>query len=69
MVEGISIPLEIPVRYKWRDRVEGEQQRDVVKVPDLTLNFEQPMYVFLNGQPVDVKARIKWFRDTGSYVL
>ncbi len=69
MIDDISIPLEIPVRYKWRDRVEGEQQRDLIKVPDLVLNFDQPMYVFLNGESVDIKARIKWFQDSGNYTL
>lgn len=59
---GASIPLSIPVRYKWRDRVEGELQRDVVTVPALCINFEQPMYVSLNGDTVEVKARLKWFQ-------
>jgi LmbE family N-acetylglucosaminyl deacetylase len=69
LIDDVALPLEIPVRYKWRDRVEGEQQRDVITVPAFTLNFEQPMYVFLNGQSVDVKAKLKWFVDSGSYPL
>ncbi len=69
LLNDISIPLEIPVRYKWRDRVEGEQQRDLITVPPFTLNFEQPMYVFLNGSSVDVKAKLRWFVDSGEYQL
>jgi LmbE family N-acetylglucosaminyl deacetylase len=69
LIDDIAVPIDIPVRYKWRDRVEGEQQRDLIKVPDLTINFEQPMYVFLNGESVEIAAKVKWFQDSGAYTI
>jgi LmbE family N-acetylglucosaminyl deacetylase len=64
--DGVGLPLTLPVRYKWRDRVEGELQRDIAVVPALCLNFEQPVSISLNGQPVEINATVKWFDTTGS---
>ena len=61
LVNDFSIPIEIPVRYKWQDRVEGEQQREIVVVPPMCINFSQPMSLNLNGEPVELNATIKWF--------
>lgn len=64
--DGVGIPLSIPVRYKWRDRVEGELQRDIVIAPALCLNFEQPVSVSLNGKPVEINTTAKWFAENAT---
>ena len=62
LVDNTAIPLQIPVMYKWRDRVEGELQREFIVVPEMCINFDEPMSISLNGEPVEVKAKIKWFK-------
>jgi LmbE family N-acetylglucosaminyl deacetylase len=61
---GVAIPINIPLRYKWRDRVEGELQRDVAMVPELCINFSQPVSVSLNGESVEISASLKWLTDS-----
>jgi hypothetical protein len=68
-ISGINIAMKIPVRYKWRDRVEGELQRDLAVAPPVLVNFSEPMYTSLNGAPVKMEVRLKWFADSGRYTL
>ena len=67
LVNNIGIPIKIPVVYKWRDRVEGELQRDLIVAPPVTVTFSEPMYVAVNEASVNVRALVKWHTDSGSF--
>lgn len=68
-IDKTVIPLRIPVKYKWRDRVEGELQRGLTVAPPVCINFDQPMSLNLNGEPASLTATVKWFTDSGSYPI
>ena len=40
------LAYDVPVAYRWTDRVQGERYRDLVIVPPVTMRFEQDVYVF-----------------------
>lgn len=69
LVQDVTIPLTIPVRYKWRDRVEGELQRDLVVVPPVTINFDTPIASSLNSAPVSIKALVTFHEKGGQAKL
>ncbi|TMQ55228.1 MAG: hypothetical protein E6K72_06705 [Candidatus Eisenbacteria bacterium] len=45
-IAGERIVYDVPVAYRWVDRVQGERYRDLVIVPPATLRFEEDVYVF-----------------------
>jgi LmbE family N-acetylglucosaminyl deacetylase len=45
-IAGERIAYDVPVAYRWTDRVLGERYRDLVIVPPATLRFEDEVYVF-----------------------
>ncbi len=45
-IAGERLAFELPVAYRWVDRVQGERYRDLAVVPPATLRFEEEVYVF-----------------------
>jgi LmbE family N-acetylglucosaminyl deacetylase len=60
-IAGERIAFDVPVAYRWTDRVQGERYRDLVVVPPATLRFEEEVYVFpLPGAAVkDVRVTVE----------
>lgn len=69
LLYGEAIPLKIPVKYKWRERVEGELQRDINTVNPVFINFEEATYTALNASEITVAATLKWFAPSGEYMI
>lgn len=46
MAENEPVQIEVPVRYRWVDPVEGERYRALEVVPPVALNLKQPVLVF-----------------------
>jgi len=65
--DSYTLPVRVPVRYKWRDRVEGELQRNIAVVNPLHIICKEPMYLSLNQADVFVDVKLKWFADTGTF--
>jgi hypothetical protein len=55
-LNGTSIQKQVPVRYQWVDREKGELHRPLALLPEVTINFSDPVYVFSgeNHKPIEV---------------
>ncbi|MCU0368396.1 MAG: PIG-L family deacetylase [Cyclobacteriaceae bacterium] len=58
-VQGEELRLSIPLIYKWTDPVKGELSRPFEVVPDLFINFTQPVYLFGDNAPRSVSVLVK----------
>ncbi|MFB6305479.1 MAG: PIG-L family deacetylase, partial [Flavobacteriales bacterium] len=63
---GQQIPFEIPIEYKWTDRVEGQKRRRFVIVPEVTLSFDNKVYIFPNKGSKKVKMTVKSHKNNVS---
>ena len=45
-IAGERLVYDVPVAYRWIDRVQGERYRDLVIVPPATMRFEEDVYLF-----------------------
>jgi LmbE family N-acetylglucosaminyl deacetylase len=57
--EGTALTFSIPVTFQWTDRVKGELVRPFEVRPPVTMNVENPVYVFRDARPADVNILIK----------
>ncbi len=62
-IAGQPIIFEVPVQYKWVDRVDGEQFRDLEVTPPATVAFDEPVLAFLNGEAKEVKLRVTAWQE------
>jgi LmbE family N-acetylglucosaminyl deacetylase len=64
MPNGETLFLELPVLYKWTDRVEGEQFRPFVVTPPATVNVSNKVYIFKDNQSQMVSLTVRaWQKD------
>lgn len=59
-IEGVDFDFQEPVQYKWTDRVSGENYRDVVVKPKVTMAIPEPVYIFADDsvQKISVSVQI-----------
>lgn len=57
-VHGTSFDYSIPVQYKWRDRVSGENIQDFSIRPDMTMNLDNTVYVVPKGKKKTVTVTV-----------
>ncbi len=57
-VYGLSLNYTIPVQYKWRDRVSGENIQDFSIRPDMTMNLDNTVYVVPKGKKKTVTVTV-----------
>lgn len=55
---GEMIPLDVPLIYKWTDRVKGELSRPYEVVPPVFINVREHVLVFSDDQPKDLHVQI-----------
>ncbi len=58
-IEGAPISLQVPVKYKWTDRVRGELYRPVHVLPAVTATYTEDTYIFTNDAPRMVEVLVK----------
>lgn len=58
-IGGHAITFETPVTYGWRDQFDGDRYRPLEVVPKVTANIEEPAYIFADGQPQNLRVRLK----------
>lgn len=70
-VYGMEMEYKIPVQYKWRDRVAGENLQDFSIRPDLTVNLDNSVYVAPTGQSKDISVTVVAHKEkiTGKLAL
>ncbi len=56
---GREVTFEEPVRYRWRDRIDGDRYQPFVVAPEVTVNFEDKVYIFADDSPQHLRLRLK----------
>jgi LmbE family N-acetylglucosaminyl deacetylase len=57
--DGQIITFTKPLIYKWNDPVKGEQYRPFVKAPPVTVNFDNPIYIYPDESSRTVQLTVK----------
>jgi len=58
-INDTSFPIFTQISYKWTDRVKGELYRPFFYAPKITANIADPVYVFSNSDPKEVRVTVK----------
>lgn len=56
--EGISIPYEVGISYKWVEPADGEKYRQLEILPPVTLKLEQKAFVFTPGMEKKISVKL-----------
>src|SRR5947209_1388308 len=56
---GNAFSFEVPVLFRWTDRVRGDLYRPVVVVPEVAVGVEEKTLVFPDRQPRQVRVTLK----------
>ena len=56
---GEAVIFEVPVAFRWTDRVYGDRYRAVEVLPPLTCQFDQSAYLFADARPRDVRLAVQ----------
>jgi LmbE family N-acetylglucosaminyl deacetylase len=62
-INGVTIPFERNVIYKYNDDVKGEVYQPLDVVPDVTSSFLEKVYIFDNNKPKTIAIKIKAGKD------
>lgn len=54
-----SLIYQTPILYRWIDRVDGEQYRSVEIAPKVTVNLNEPVYIFPDNDSAEIIIRIR----------
>ncbi|MCB0482358.1 MAG: PIG-L family deacetylase [Flavobacteriales bacterium] len=57
-IEGLDLSFTTPIHYKWRDRVTGENIKELSIRPELTMNLENSVIVCPTGQDRQVHVTV-----------
>ncbi|MCG8574326.1 MAG: PIG-L family deacetylase [Flavobacteriales bacterium] len=57
-----SFTIEVPGTYKWRDPSYGERRRDLICVPDFTVNLDQDIAILKPGGETTVRLKVHAFK-------
>ena len=59
VIAGERIEYEVPVLYRWTDRVAGERYRLLEVSPPVALRFERGAYLFGDDRPREVRVVVE----------
>ena len=66
---GVELPFKVPVLYRWTDPVKGEKYRSIEITPPVTINFEDPVYLFPNNDRRKINIAVKSHEDNANGIL
>ena len=58
-IDGVTIPFEKNIIYKYNDDVKGEVYQPLDIVPVITSSFQEKVYIFPNGKEKTISIKIK----------
>jgi LmbE family N-acetylglucosaminyl deacetylase len=58
-VDDQMVDINLPVKYKWADPVEGEKYRPYNIVPPVSINFSDPICMMPDGQQKELKITVR----------
>lgn len=64
-----EINFEIPILYRFVDRVEGEIYRPFVIAPPVVVNLTEPTYIYASNQPKQVRVTVRNYAPNMNGVL
>ena len=56
---GEPVTFDVPVTFKWTDRVYGDRYRAVEVLPPATCQFDQSAYLFADPRPREVRLSVQ----------
>ncbi len=56
---GEPLTFDVPVAFKWTDRVYGDRYRGVEVLPPVTCQFDQSAYLFTEPRPREVRLAVQ----------
>jgi hypothetical protein len=56
---GEPVTFDVPVAFKWTDRVYGDRYRAVEVLPPVTCRFDQSAYLFADPRPREVRLAVQ----------
>ena len=56
---GERIAFDVPVAYRWNDRVYGDRYRAIEIVPPVTCELDQSAYLFADAAPREVRLTVR----------
>lgn len=59
-----ALDYDIPILYRWVDRVDGELYRRFEVRPAITASFDEKVYVFPNNEPKEILLKVKSAQDS-----
>lgn len=62
-IDGLSLAVERPLAYKYRDPVKGEIYRPLEVLPPATVNIAEQVYIFSDDKPQIIKYVVKAQKD------
>ncbi len=65
-LDGKIIDFKTPVLYRWVDRVKGEKYRRLEVMPIVSQNFENDLYLTSDEEDLEVKLKVKSYKDNVS---
>jgi LmbE family N-acetylglucosaminyl deacetylase len=57
--EGLLLDFEIPLLYRWNDRVDGELYRPFEIRPPVTVNPSDKVFIFPDIKPKEIQVKLK----------
>lgn len=57
-IDGTPLSFELPVEYRWTDRVKGELYRPIVMVPPVSVKLSETAYLFPDTRPRPVRVTL-----------
>lgn len=57
-IKNELITFEVPVVFRWVDRVEGELYRNIEIAPPVTIHFNEENFLFYNNEPKEITVKL-----------
>jgi LmbE family N-acetylglucosaminyl deacetylase len=58
-IAGESVEFEVPLTFRWTDRVYGDRFRALEVLPPVTCRLDQPVYLFASAAPRDLRCTLQ----------
>lgn len=68
-IQGAELEYELPLQYKWTDRVKGELYRPFFIAPDVSLNLANDVFLFPSNEAKVITIKLKSWKENLSGVL
>ncbi len=65
-INGVDFDYDIPIQYKWTDRVRGELYRPLIVAPAVTVTPKQKVVILTDMKPREVTFQVKAWEDNVS---